>query len=85
MVDYVTIIGFVAATITTAALVPQAFKSWKTKSTKDVSLWWITTLILGMTLWFTYGILINSLPLIFANTVSLLLGLTILIFKIKYK
>jgi len=79
------ILGFVAATITTAALAPQAFKSWKSKSTRDVSLWWITTLILGMTLWFAYGILIESNPLIYANIVSLTLASVILISKIRYR
>ena len=79
------IVGFVAAAFTTAALAPQAVKSWKTKLTRDVSLWWITTLILGMTLWFTYGILIDSTPLIFANIISLILAVSILVSKIRYK
>jgi len=78
-------IGFAAATLTTMALAPQAVKAWKTKLTRDVSLWWIITLILGMSLWLTYGILINSSPLIFANLVSLILALSILISKLKYK
>jgi len=82
---YVEIIGFAAATLTTIALAPQAVKAWKTKLTRDVSLWWITTLIIGMSLWLTYGILINSSPLIFANMVSLILALSILISKLKYK
>jgi MtN3 and saliva related transmembrane protein len=36
--DYVTLIGLLAATLTTIAFLPQAIKAWKTKSTKDLSL-----------------------------------------------
>ena len=79
------IIGFIAATLTTMALVPQAVKAWKTKLTRDVSLWWITTLMMGMSLWLIYGILIDSSPLIFANIAALILALSILISKLKYK
>jgi uncharacterized protein with PQ loop repeat len=32
-----------------------------------------------------YGIILHSLPVIIANLISLLLGLIILILKIKYK
>jgi len=32
------LIGFTAATLTTLAFVPQALKSYKEKSTKDISL-----------------------------------------------
>ena len=85
MVFYIEFIGFVAAVLTTTALVPQAAKSWKTKLTKDVSLAWISILAVGIFLWLVYGILIASFPLIFANVLSFILALIILILKIKYK
>ncbi|MAE42931.1 hypothetical protein CMO93_04110 [Candidatus Woesearchaeota archaeon] len=81
---YIEIIGFVAAVLTTTAFVPQAVKSWKTKHTKDVSLGWISILTAGIVLWLVYGILIASFPLIFANLLSFILVLIILILKIKY-
>jgi MtN3 and saliva related transmembrane protein len=82
---YADIIGFLAGALTTLALAPQAIKSWKTKHTKDVSLGWITILTLGIFLWLVYGLLINSLPIIIANGLTLILSLTVLILKIKYK
>ena len=85
MVFYVEFIGFVAGVLTTIALVPQVVKSWKTKHTKDVSFGWISILTVGVFLWLVYGILIASFPLIFANVLSFILALIILILKIKYK
>jgi len=85
MVDYVTIIGFIAATLTTSAFLPQVIKTWKTRSTRDISLGMFSALGIGILLWFTYGMLINSLPIIFANIFSFISVAIILFFKLKYK
>ena len=82
---YVEIVGFAAGTLTTLALVPQAVKALKTKSTRDVSLGWSITLTMGVFLWLMYGLLINSLPIVIANSVTFILSLIVLILKIKYK
>lgn len=39
----------------------------------------------GLITWLTYGILINSVPIIAANTVSIVFMTIILTLKIKYK
>lgn len=80
-----TIMGLVAATCTTISFVPQAIRTIKTKHTKDLSLAMYSILTIGIFLWLVYGILIKDLPLIIANTISLLFTSTILILKIKYK
>ena len=82
---YIDIIGFLAGTFTTLALVPQAVKACKTKHTKDISFGWILILTIGVFLWLAYGILINSLPIIIANGLTLILSLIVLILKMKYK
>lgn len=84
MALYVELIGILAGVLTTAALVPQALKSWKTKHTRDISLGWIVTLNIGVFLWLVYGILILSIPLILANVFTLLLAMILLILKLKY-
>jgi len=83
--SYIDFIGFVAGTLTTLAFLPQLFKAWKSKHTKDISLIMFITLNIGILLWLVYGILIYSLPVIIANALSLILALTILILKLKYK
>jgi len=41
-------------------------------------------LVFGIILWVIYGILISNIPLIGANTISLILNITLLSLKIKY-
>jgi len=78
-------IGFFAAFCTTFAFFPQAIKVWKTKSTRDISLYMFIIFTIGVFSWLIYGITISDLPIILANSVTLILSLIILIYKIKYK
>jgi len=75
-------IGGVAAVLTTIAFLPQVIKSWKTRSTRDISLGMFTILNTGIVLWLVYGLILNSLPLILANAVTLGLTGTIMILKL---
>jgi len=84
-VDPVTVIGLIAAACTTFSYVPQAVKTIKTKDTKSLSLIMYVIMIVGIVLWLFYGVLKNDLPIIIANTVTLLFAGIILILKIKYK
>lgn len=70
--NYVTVIGLVAAFCTTVAFVPQAIKAWKTKSTHDMSLASFSIVTFGVAMWLVYGILIRDIPLITANVFTLL-------------
>ncbi|MBN3879033.1 MULTISPECIES: SemiSWEET transporter [unclassified Nostoc] len=83
--DFLTVIGLAAATITTISFLPQMFKTWQTKSAKDVSLVTLITFISGVFLWLIYGIYLQSLPIILANAVTLVFNLIILWLKIKYR
>ncbi len=79
------ICGYLAAVLTTLAFVPQAVKTIKEKETKDISLAMYVTFTLGIFCWLVYGFMIDSMPIIAANLVTLFLAGTILILKIKYK
>ncbi len=83
--ENIEILGLVAATLTTAAFVPQVYKTWKNKSVKDISLSMYTVLLLGLLLWIVYGFYINSLPIIVANIITATLSVLIVIMKLKYK
>jgi len=84
MDKYITFIGFFSGFCTTVAFVPQAYKVWKTKNTKDISLWMFLIFTTGVTSWLVYGVLTNNLPIIFANIVTLFLVFVILVAKIKF-
>ena len=78
-------IGFFAAFCTTIAFVPQAIKVYKSKSTKDISLYMFLIFTIGVLSWLIYGIIIFNIPVILANAVTLVLSLIILIYKLRYK
>jgi MtN3 and saliva related transmembrane protein len=82
--DRITILGLAAGTLTTIAFLPQLIKTWKTKSASDVSFGMVATFTTGVFLWLLYGLFIDSLPVILANAVTLLLAGIILILKVKY-
>mgnify|MGYP001080120033 FL=1 len=85
MIDSFEIIGLIAAVLTTAAYVPQVYKTWKTKSAGNISLTMYIAMFIGILLWLVYGIHLNSLAMILANSVTAILTLIILIFKFRYK
>lgn len=83
--DTITILGLIAALFTTASLLPQLFKAWKTKSTKDISTGMFTLFAGGVFLWFVYGVLVGDLPIILANSLAFIQAVIILSFKINTK
>ncbi|GAB4250421.1 MAG: SemiSWEET transporter [Saprospiraceae bacterium] len=83
MADPLTILGLVAATLTTGALVPQTLKTWKTKSAGDLSMSMYIMMVTGVSCWLVYGFYKSDLPLMLANGVGLLLSAVILFFKMK--
>ena len=76
-------IGMLAAALTTAAYVPQAYKTIKTRSTKDLSLVTFTMLFVGTILWFIYGLYIHDTPLMLANGITATLSGIIFFLKIS--
>lgn len=76
-------LGFIAGTLTTAALAPQWVHSLRTRSTKDVSLAMLVCISVGMSLWLAHGLMIGDAALVIANAGSLALSLPLLILKLK--
>ncbi|MFC2131106.1 SemiSWEET transporter [Bacteroidota bacterium] len=81
----ISIIGLIAGLLTTVAFLPQVVKVIKTKHTRDISLAMYLIFTCGVLFWGTYGILLDELPIILANSVTLVLALIVLVYKIKYK
>jgi MtN3 and saliva related transmembrane protein len=82
--ELITVLGLIAATLTTISFLPQAIKTSRTKHTKGLSLGMYSVLTTGVLLWIIYGILIRDLPLILANGITLIFTVTILFLIIKY-
>ncbi len=82
--NYISVIGIVAGLFTACSLLPQLIKIVKEKKVEDLSKGMFITLMIGLALWITYGILKNDLPIIATNVFSLLLNISILILRFKY-
>ena len=83
--DLFNIVGYIAAIFTTISFVPQAIHTIKTKDTKGISLPMYILFTTGVFLWLVYGAYFKMIPVIIANTITLVLASVILSFKIKYK
>jgi len=77
-------IGYLAATLTTCAFVPQAYMTWKTRRADGISVGMYTIFIAGVAMWLVYGVLINAWPVIVANVVTLALATFILALRLRH-
>lgn len=77
--------GYVAATLTTAAFLPQTIKTIRSRDTRSISLWMYLVFTVGVVFWLVYGIVLHSWPMIIANIVTLGLSATILGMKLRWK
>ena len=76
-------IGIIAAILTTSAFIPQVYKIYKEKRAQGVSLMMYLIMFVGVLLWLVYGVLIGSIAIIVANSVTAVLQLFVIIFKLK--
>lgn len=76
-------IGSAAGILTTTSFIPQAYKVYKTKNTESISIHMFIIFNFGIIAWFTYGILLNQLPIIIANCVTFIFAFYILVYKLK--
>lgn len=83
--DFTTILGLTAGTLTTAAYCPQLIKTWKTKSAQDLSWSMLITLCVGIVLWLIYGTYEHDVPVIVANICTFAFATVILVLKIRYQ
>ncbi|MBX2914790.1 MAG: SemiSWEET family sugar transporter [Cyclobacteriaceae bacterium] len=83
--DAAKILGLVAGFLTTVAFIPQVVKTWRSKSARDLSLVMFSLFCAGVFLWMIYGFMINELPVILWNIITLMLALIILFFKLRFK
>ncbi len=80
----VTLIGIMATVFAVSSSIPQILKSIRTRKTDDVSIWLVIVLIIGLSLWVVYGIGINDLVIMIANSIAVAINTMLLILKIKY-
>ena len=78
-------LGYAAAALTTLSFVPQVWKTWKSRSSRDLSRAMLVAFSLGSALWLVYGLAIHSMPMIMANSVTLILSLMLVAMKVAFR
>lgn len=80
------VIGLISATLTAFSFIPGVVSVWRLRPAPAIA---ISTpmyllLVIGIFGWIIYGLHIKSKPVIYANAVTLLLSLSILLYKSLY-
>jgi MtN3 and saliva related transmembrane protein len=78
------VIGFLAGFLTTAANLPQVWKTYRNRSGEGLSFYMLLTLASGLALWVIYGVMSKSAPIVAANTAAFVLVTALMAMKLKF-
>lgn len=81
--EWESMIGYMAASLTTLSFLPQAVKVISTRNTQGISGLMYAMFVSGLVMWFIYGLLIGDMAVSVANLLTLLFALPILIIKYR--
>jgi len=82
--DVISMYGYAAAFCTTVSFIPQIIKIIKEKDAKDISIGMYLIFTFGILMWLVYGMMLNELPIIIANSFTLVFASTVLYLKFRY-
>ncbi len=77
--------GTLAAVLTTASFLPQAWHTFKTRDVSGISLGMYSVFTTGVACWLVYGYLLGAWPIVIANVVTLTLASAILVMKLRFR
>lgn len=79
------LIGTLAAVLTTASFLPQAWHTFQTKDVRGISLGMYSVFTSGVAMWLVYGILLSAWPIVISNAITVALASAILVMKLRYR
>ncbi len=82
--NVIEVTGYAAMIVMAISLTPQVIKSWRTKSTKDISLLWNSLYLFGLFLWLIYAVGIKAIPLAGASILESILAISLIVLKLMY-
>jgi MtN3 and saliva related transmembrane protein len=77
--------GYIAATLTTAAFIPQAWLTFRSRDVSGISLGMYSLFTLGIVLWLGYGLMLRAWPIVIANAITFMLAAAILMMKLTMR
>jgi MtN3 and saliva related transmembrane protein len=81
----VEMIGTIGALVICISAIPQVIKTYITKSSGDLSIMYLSILMLGMILLQTYSISVKDFVFIFGNTLSMIMTGLLIVMWFKYR
>ena len=78
-------IGYLAAVLTTASFLPQAWHTFTSRDVSGISLGMYSAFTAGIACWLVYGWLLGAWPIVVANTITLVLAAAILFMKLRFQ
>jgi MtN3 and saliva related transmembrane protein len=79
------LISFVAIFTSIVSLIPQLYKTYKSKSADDLSLCMLINFFICSLSWIAYGVLTKSLSVWLSNLVMIIFSAILILLKIKFK
>lgn len=76
-------VGFLASVLSVTNQFPQAIKVFRSKDTHSISLIMYCIVVVCISMWLVYGVLLQDGPLIWANALSLIPITYIFIMKVR--
>jgi MtN3 and saliva related transmembrane protein len=77
------LLGYIGATLTTVAFLPQVILAWRANDLSSISLPMYLIFVTGVFFWLLFGILTNIMPVIVANATTLIFAGSVLVLKIR--
>ena len=81
--EWASLIGYVAACLTTLSFLPQAIKVIATRNTQGISGLMYIMFVCGLVMWLIYGVMIEDTAVSMANFMTLVFAMPILIIKFR--
>ncbi|MFH7826546.1 SemiSWEET transporter [Kluyvera chengduensis] len=81
--EWVSLIGYLAACLTTLSFLPQAIKVIATRNTQGISGLMYIMFVCGLVMWLIYGVMIEDTAVSMANFLTLVFAMPILIIKFR--
>ena len=78
------VLGYAAATLTTASFVPQVWRTLRTRDVSGISLKMYSLFTLGIAVWLAYGFVLKQTPMLVANSISLVLACAVLVMRVRF-
>jgi MtN3 and saliva related transmembrane protein len=79
------IVATLAPIVNSIQIFPQLYKTYQTKSVKDLSLYFLLLILTTNILWLLHGYFINDQSLIIAGIIAAMMNITLLVLYFIYR